>query len=163
MIPLPQRLVRPLAAGSRWTIPLIGLVLIASLVAVAWAQWQQLGLLGRAARFSDDNVVWSLFQLETEALHLGEALRQSIESPTPAQLEALSQRYEIFVSRVNLVEPARIRAVLATPDDHPRIHARLLAFVDDTREKQRSDLCGYPVLSRAALAEWPDAAVLAVP
>ena len=127
---LPQGLVRPLAAGSRWTIPLIGLVLIASLVAVAWAQWQQLGLLGRAARFSDDNVVWSLFQLETEALHLGEALRQSIESPTPAQLEALSQRYEIFVSRVNLVEPARIRAVLATPDDHPRIHARLLAFVE---------------------------------
>lgn len=127
---LPQGLARPLAAGSRWTIPLIGLVLIASLVAVAWAQWQQLGLLGRAARFSDDNVVWSLFQLETEALHLGEALRQSIESPTPAQLEALSQRYEIFVSRVNLVEPARIRAVLDTPDDHPRIHARLLAFVE---------------------------------
>ncbi|HSI59544.1 MAG TPA: NeuD/PglB/VioB family sugar acetyltransferase [Ideonella sp.] len=40
---------------------------------------------------------------------------------------------------------------------------RMLAFVDDTREKQRADMCGHAVLSRSALIEWPDAAVLAVP
>ncbi|HEX6636898.1 MAG TPA: hypothetical protein VF033_04500, partial [Steroidobacteraceae bacterium] len=36
-------------------------------------------------------------------------------------------------------------------------------FVDDTAEKQRSGAFGHRVLPRAALAEMPEAAVLAVP
>lgn len=60
-----------------------------------------------------------------------------------------------------LIFPANGNAVEALDCLSPAY--RLLAFVDDTREKQRSDLCGHAVLSRAALAEWPDAAVLAVP
>lgn len=40
---------------------------------------------------------------------------------------------------------------------------RLLAFVDDTPAKQGSLVHGHRVVGRAALAEWPDARVLAVP
>jgi sugar O-acyltransferase (sialic acid O-acetyltransferase NeuD family) len=40
---------------------------------------------------------------------------------------------------------------------------RCLGFVDDTPEKQLAGAWGYPVLSRAALAEHPKAKVLAVP
>src|SRR5690554_1803048 len=40
---------------------------------------------------------------------------------------------------------------------------RLIGFVDDTREKQESRTHGYPVLSRAALSEFADCDVLAVP
>ena len=39
---------------------------------------------------------------------------------------------------------------------------QLVGFIDDTREKQGTDVHGYAVLSRAALDEFPDA-VLAVP
>jgi sugar O-acyltransferase (sialic acid O-acetyltransferase NeuD family) len=38
-----------------------------------------------------------------------------------------------------------------------------IGFVDDTPEKQRDGAYGYPVLSRAALTQYPEAAVLAVP
>ena len=40
---------------------------------------------------------------------------------------------------------------------------RFVGFVDDTPEKQGTDPYGHPVLSRAALIEFPDARVLAVP
>jgi len=40
---------------------------------------------------------------------------------------------------------------------------QLVGFVDDTPEKQGTGVSGYPVFSRAALAEFPDSAVLAVP
>ena len=40
---------------------------------------------------------------------------------------------------------------------------RCVGFVDDTPEKQRAGAHGYPVMGRAALAEWPDAFVLALP
>jgi sugar O-acyltransferase (sialic acid O-acetyltransferase NeuD family) len=40
---------------------------------------------------------------------------------------------------------------------------RLIGFVDDTPEKIGTDAYGYPVFSRTALAEFPDAEVLAVP
>ena len=40
---------------------------------------------------------------------------------------------------------------------------RCLGFVDDTPEKQRDGAWGYPVLTRAALAQHPQASVLAVP
>jgi sugar O-acyltransferase (sialic acid O-acetyltransferase NeuD family) len=40
---------------------------------------------------------------------------------------------------------------------------RLLGFVDDTPEKQGQQPCGYAVFSRAVLAQWPQAQVLAVP
>ena len=40
---------------------------------------------------------------------------------------------------------------------------RFVGFVDDTPEKQGPSPHGHPVLSRAALIEFPDAHVLAVP
>jgi len=40
---------------------------------------------------------------------------------------------------------------------------RCVGFVDDTPEKQRAGAHGYPVMGRAAFAEWRDALVLAVP
>lgn len=40
---------------------------------------------------------------------------------------------------------------------------QLLAFIDDTPEKQRTRPFGYPVWPRSALAEHPNAQVLAVP
>jgi sugar O-acyltransferase (sialic acid O-acetyltransferase NeuD family) len=40
---------------------------------------------------------------------------------------------------------------------------RCVGFVDDTPEKQAGDAHGFPIFDRSALAERPDAAVLAVP
>lgn len=40
---------------------------------------------------------------------------------------------------------------------------RLLGFVDDTPEKQGTEVCGHYVHGREALGRWPEACVLAVP
>ena len=40
---------------------------------------------------------------------------------------------------------------------------RLIAFVDDTPDKQGTTRFGYAVRDRSALRQWPDARVLAVP
>ena len=40
---------------------------------------------------------------------------------------------------------------------------RLLGFVDDTPSKQGPSGIGFPVFSRSALVQWPEALVLAVP
>ena len=114
---------------GRWALWLFGLVIVGTLAAVAWAQWRQFDLLGRQVRYSDDNVIWSFIQLENETQRLREALAVAAARPTPVVPEALALRYEIFVSRVHLIDPSRIRAVLATPPDHDRIQAQLLAFV----------------------------------
>jgi sugar O-acyltransferase (sialic acid O-acetyltransferase NeuD family) len=40
---------------------------------------------------------------------------------------------------------------------------RLIGFVDDTPEKQNTEVHGFPVYGRNALMHWPDARILAVP
>ena len=40
---------------------------------------------------------------------------------------------------------------------------QLVGFIDDAPERRRERLYGFPVFDRAALAEYPDAVVLAVP
>jgi signal transduction histidine kinase/CheY-like chemotaxis protein/HPt (histidine-containing phosphotransfer) domain-containing protein len=115
-------------ARSRWVI-LLGLAMALAFVAVAWVQGQQVALLKESVYLSDDNVVWSFFQVETEAYALRDALRVAAEAPEGADTEALQQRYEIFVSRVIMIDPARIQAILPTPDEHPRLWAALTRFV----------------------------------
>jgi hypothetical protein len=104
--------------GPRWT-RIGGEVLVATFVSVAWVQWRQFELLGRAVGKSDDNVVWRFFQLATESLLLRGALRERLNAPGVADLAPLRQRYEIFVSRFDLIEPDRIHAVLQTSAEHP--------------------------------------------
>jgi signal transduction histidine kinase len=92
-------------------------------------EWRQFDLLNKAARYADENIVWSFFQVEVEHLALRDALRQAIETPDVDADEILRQRYEIFVSRVNAVDPARIRAILPTPEGHARTWAALQNFI----------------------------------
>lgn len=60
-----------------------------------------------------------------------------------------------------LIFPCNGNAVEALDCLAPR--HRLLAFVDDTPEKQASGVHGHRVVGRAAFKDWPDARVLAVP
>jgi sugar O-acyltransferase (sialic acid O-acetyltransferase NeuD family) len=65
------------------------------------------------------------------------------------------------VSRPLLIFPCNgnaIEALHCLADQH-----QLLGFVDDTPAKQAQPVMGHAVYSRAALTQWPDAAILAVP
>jgi len=114
---------------SRWLLLLLASALLAGFAAVVWVQWRQVALLSSSTRMTDENVVWSIFQVETEYVALNDALRLAVEQPSPAAQDELGQRFELFVSRVKLIDPASVRTTVALPPEHPRTWALLDAFV----------------------------------
>jgi two-component system, sensor histidine kinase len=97
---------------------------------IGWLQAQSLKLLNANALYQGDNIVWSFHQLETEALRLGQALREAVQHKQPAAFESLRERYELFVSRISLVDPQRTRDVMPDLPVHREVHAQLLALVE---------------------------------
>ena len=96
---------------------------------IGWLQTQSLALLNANVVYQGDNIVWSFFQLETESLRLGQALREAAVQPEPAPFDALRERYEIFVSRISLVEPQRTRDVMPELEAHRQVLAQLNGLV----------------------------------
>ncbi len=107
----------------------VGAALFAVLVATTWLQARLDGLIGQATALADNNVPWNYFQLETEFAALREGLRRHEFDPDPAMLRQVRERYEVFVSRVSLVDPQRVQPVLAGHASHQATLDRLKDFV----------------------------------
>ncbi len=89
-----------------------GLLLLATLLAAVFVQVRQHALLQLTVQDQDDYAVLSLYQLEVEYLRLREQLRR-VESETGAALHTeLQLRYDIFLSRVDLLRTVRARRLL---------------------------------------------------
>ncbi|WAC75499.1 ATP-binding protein [Roseateles sp. SL47] len=119
------------AARRRWRRVMtgIGLVLVIALASAAWLQARQYQLLNGTRRYQDDYLIWSLFQFETEYLKLRLALEQAAGPSLAVDPEQVAQRYEIFVSRLSLVESEHAALVLAHHPDYQRTVARTQDFV----------------------------------
>ena len=108
----------PGGAGSAQSSPLsswfvvTGAVLILTLLAAFFVQARQYALLNQAQTGQDDYLVLNLFQLETEYLRLRERWRQGASDP-PRAREQLQLRYDIFVSRIGLLQTDRAQRVLS--------------------------------------------------
>jgi len=109
----------------------VGAVLVTMLAATLWLQARLDGLIGRAEGLADNNTSWSFFQLETEFHALQDELEDLApgQAPTPPMVRELRKRYEIFVSRIALVDPQRVRAQLPGTPEHLATLARLNGFV----------------------------------
>ncbi len=120
-----------LAARRRWRLIMagIGLVLILALASAAWLQARQYQLLNGTRRYQDDYLIWSLFQFETEYLKLRLALEQAAGPSLAVDPDQVAQRYEIFVSRLSLVESEHAAQVLSHHPDYQRTVARTQEFV----------------------------------
>ena len=118
---------RRLPTGNPWLL-LVGLGLLAVLAAVAWVQYRQVALLSSQVRYEGDNLVWSFVQLESEAMQLRDLLREARRHPEGDYRDALRLRYELFASRLPLVEPLRTRGIVEIGGDHHRTVARLRAL-----------------------------------
>lgn len=126
---------RPSASGrrSQWTLALIGAALMLALAGVAWLQSQSIQLLNATVAYKGDNAVWGVFQFESEYLRVRRLLEAVAFHPTPEHQDMLQQRYEIFVSRVRLVDPERTSDVMhALPAQRRVIDAvnGFIAFAD---------------------------------
>lgn len=119
------------AARRRLRLLLGGLVLLlaAALGSIGLLQARQISLLNATVRYQDDYLVWSLLQLEVEYLKLKAQLGELLLLPNAAHAESAAQRYEIFVSRLGLVEGEHAAQVLATEPGYRETLQRCRAFV----------------------------------
>jgi signal transduction histidine kinase/CheY-like chemotaxis protein len=108
----------------------VGALLVLALGAAAYVQWRQLALLNLTVVYQDDYVVLSLYQLEMEYLRFREQCRAAVLAPAALDAETLQLRYDIFVSRVSLLENDRAARLLRSRDEFGDALRRLRVFVD---------------------------------
>ena len=113
---------------SGWFIA-TGVVLIVSLLAAFFVQARQQALLNQAVQGQDDYLVLNLFQLETEYLRLRERWRMAAADPATAR-EQLQLRYDIFISRIGLLQTDRAQRVLSESPEYGAAQRALRDFVD---------------------------------
>eukprot|EP01137_Pigoraptor_chileana_P031313 Opistho-2@18976 len=114
-----------------WRILLVamGAMLVMAFGAVGLLQSRQFELLNQTQRYQDDYLVWSLFQFETEYLKLRLALEQAAGPSVAVDAENVEQRYEIFVSRLSLIEGEHAAKILSNHPDYRRTLERAKVFV----------------------------------
>lgn len=121
-VPRRQRRLRLLLAS-------MGVLLVMAFGAVGLLQSRQFELLNTTSRYQGDYLVWSLFQFEVEYLKLRLALTQARQDRSLEAAEQAAQRYEIFVSRLSLIEGEYAAKVLSVNPDYQRTLERTKAFV----------------------------------
>ncbi|MCV2369255.1 ATP-binding protein [Roseateles oligotrophus] len=110
-------------------------VLVLTFGAVAWLQTRQFELISSAQRYQDDYVVWSLFQFEVDFLKLRQSLYQiradatQGDSGASAAAAQVEKRFEIFVSRLGLVEDDQATRLLQRDSSYRQTLSQIRGFV----------------------------------
>ena len=104
-------------------------VLMAVVMSVAYVQWRQYQLLDTAGHFQNDALGWSFSQLETEQLRLRSELQHYLADPARGEAAAVQLRYDIFVSRIGLVDHARGAAIMAGQPAYQPAMVQVRSFV----------------------------------
>lgn len=141
---------------------LIGFGLLLALLAVALVQARQYSLLRDAMRAGDDYAVLSIYQAEIEYLRLRESWRHTIDAPEKQDLRALRLRYEIFVSRLRLLEGERPQRLIADAPNHLDTLAAMQRFVLRADPQLGEQAKGPPALGFLVDA-WPELESLGAP
>ena len=130
--------VAPASAGGHapadprrlWLI-LVGGVLALVLLAVGYVQWRQFKLLDAATSFQNDALGWSFSQLETEQLRLRNQMQLSVDDPSRYPPASVQLRYDIFVSRVGLVDHDRAARIMAEQAAYGPAMAQVHGFIQE--------------------------------
>ncbi len=113
---------------------LTGFVLVLVLLAVALVQARQATLLRQVVQAGDDYVVLMVYQAETEQLRLRDQWQRAADDRVPLDADTLRLRYEIWVSRIELLRSADLQHLLSDPDGDQRTLQQAMDFI------QRADL-----------------------
>ncbi|HWH83289.1 MAG TPA: ATP-binding protein [Burkholderiaceae bacterium] len=104
-------------------------VLLAVLLAIGYVQWRQFRLLDAATHYQNDALGWSFSQLETEQLRLRNQLQRYVAEPAPGDLDKVQLRYDIFVSRLGLVDHERAAGIMRAQAAYRPAIEQVQAFV----------------------------------
>jgi signal transduction histidine kinase/ActR/RegA family two-component response regulator/HPt (histidine-containing phosphotransfer) domain-containing protein len=119
------------------------------LMAVSAVQWRQLTLLEQSVSSGDDYVVLQIYQAESEYLRLREQWMRALDERQSIDAETLRLRYEIWLSRVDLLHNDSTGRLLALQPDFHATLQRIDAFV--ARANPVFDVPENAAPSRAAL------------
>ncbi|MEO6321520.1 MAG: ATP-binding protein [Polaromonas sp.] len=115
-------------SSGRWVLAVTA-VLVAVFVAIGWIQTRQSQRIDSTIAYNEENVSWIFFQLEYEYTALRDSLRQARRYPQAIHSEALRERYEIFVSRVSLVQSMQLGSPEVPLPDHPHTSELIRQFI----------------------------------
>jgi signal transduction histidine kinase/DNA-binding response OmpR family regulator len=119
----------PRDSANRIWLTLIGLSLALALLGTAYVQWRQYDLLDGTTQYQNDALGWSFFQLETEHLRLRNEMQQALTEGVGAPTPALQLRYDIFVSRLGLVDHERAAGIMVAQSVYAPTMSQLRSFV----------------------------------
>jgi two-component system, sensor histidine kinase len=106
------------------------LALLLALAAVAWTQWRQHSLLDTTVQYQNDFLQISMAQLQVESLRLHAALQDAAHATVPDR-DAVQLRYDIFISRVDLLDSERVRRLVPDKAEFARVLAGVQGFVQE--------------------------------
>ena len=127
MNPLPAQ--APAAPLRRRWLWLVGLSIALALIVAGVLQWRQYQLLDATAEFRNDALGWSFLQIETEQLRLRNRLQSALATPAADDRDVLQTRYDVFVSRIGLVDHERAAAIMRDEVRYAPAMDKLRAFV----------------------------------
>ena len=119
----------PSGYSGRWAL-VVTVLLIAVFAAIGWIQARQSSQIKTSVYYTEENIAWVFSQLELEFMQLRDNLRQTERYPQNIQPDALRERYEIFVSRIPLVQPDQISNLVEPQPTHVHTVGLIKKFVD---------------------------------
>ncbi|WP_162249228.1 MULTISPECIES: ATP-binding protein [unclassified Rhizobacter] len=125
-----------MTAPRRGWLVMLATTLVLALAAAAYVQWRQYDLLDSSVHYQNDALGWSFFQLETEHLRLRNEMHVALADLSLAQSraaprESLQNRYDIFVSRIGLVDHERAARIMPDHGIYTQAMLQVRAFVDE--------------------------------
>ena len=108
----------------------VSAVLIAVFLAIGWVETRQSKLLDHSIFYNEENVSWVFFQVEQEYRSLRDELREAKRYPKDMKPEALRERYEIFVSRLAVMQSMRISSFVEPLPKHAKTIKLIRQFID---------------------------------
>ena len=118
---------------ARWQrrhwITAIAVILVITLSPLGWIQWRQVRLLDDVSTNQVDSIMWQAYQLERELSRLEQALHSAQLDPASTDGWDLAERYEIFLSRIDLLTKIPRRDLLEDKPSFAKAKERLERFV----------------------------------
>ena len=99
----------------QWVLAITALLLL-TLTPLVWIQWQQFQVMKNLATHQIDSLTWQAYQLERETARLAYAIHviehAHPDAAEPIDADELGQRYDVFLSRIQLIEDVPRRDLL---------------------------------------------------
>ncbi len=111
----------------QWAVA-ITLLLILTLTPLGWIQWRQVRVLDDMSHNQVDAIMWQAYQLERELSRLDQALHKAQRQPQTTDPWALVERYEVFLSRIDLLTKIPRRDLLQNSPSFAAAQSQLELF-----------------------------------